>query len=156
MDEIVFALLTASVSLLAGGAIREILNLLFPRVLKNFLGNSAKDVSYSERLQQLSENLTKSSREVDSVIGELQQVAAARERAVHKLEDDLKALTERESQLKTKIEHLEKVPLPVAEYFAELSKPSERKSARRDYVLFGAGIIFSVVTAIVLKQLGLA
>jgi len=156
MDEIVFALLTASVSLLAGGATREILNRLFPLVLKKLLGTSTKEVSYSERLQELSENLTKSSREVDSVIGELQQVAAAREQAVRKLEDDLKALTERESQLKTKIEHLEKVPLPVAEYFAELSKPSEKKSARRDYILFGGGIIFSVITAIVLKQLGLA
>jgi len=79
-----------------------------------------------------------------------------REQAVKKLEEDLMALTMRESQLKTKIEHLEKIPLPVAEYFAELAKPGEKKSAKRDYILFGAGVAFSVITAVVLKQLGWA
>ena len=156
MDEIFFAVLTASISLLVGGATREFLNRVFPSIFKRVVNGRSTESSHSERLQELLENLRKSSREVDAVINELQQVALAREQAAKKLEADLEALSERESQLKTNIEHLEKVPLPVAEYFAELSKPSEQKSARRDYILFGAGIIFSVVTAIALKQLGLA
>lgn len=156
MDEIVFALVTASVSLLAGAGTRELLNRIAPRVFRRLISSSDKEQSYSARLQSLSATLTKSSREVDSVIQDLQEVAADRASAVKKLEEDLQALSDRESKLRTKIEHLEKVPLPVAEYFAELSSPGERKSARRDYILFGAGIVFSVVTAIVLKQLGVA
>jgi len=62
--------------------------------------------------------LTKASKEVDSVLGELAQVARNREVAVRKLEVDLGALEGREKELKEKIEALEKTPLPVAEHFA--------------------------------------
>ena len=44
----------------------------------------------------------------------------------------------------------------MAEHFAKLTEVGEKRSAKRDYLLFGAGVIVSVLTAIGLRLLGLA
>lgn len=112
--------------------------------------------SYAQRLSSLTGDLVKASQQVHSVLSELAQVARLREATGQRLEADLKGLEEREKQLRRKIEHLEKVPLPVADYFAEMSKQGEKRSAWRDYMLFGGGVVVSTVIAIVLKLVGLA
>ena len=109
--------------------------------------------SYSERLAELTTNLTKASREVDLILGELAQVAKSRESAVTKLESDLSGLESREKELKEKIEALQKVPIPVAEHFTKLLASGEKKSARRDYLLFGAGVLVTTFIAIVIQIL---
>jgi hypothetical protein len=112
-------------------------------------------IPYSEKLTNLTSNLMKSSKEMDALLAELAQVAKDREQAVKKMEADLSNLQGREQELQKKIEHLEKVPLPVAEYFAQLTSTGEKRSARRDYLLFGAGVVVSTVIAILLKIFGL-
>jgi len=109
---------------------------------------------YSERLAELTAGLTKASGEVDAVLAELSQVSLSREAAVQRLETDLATLETREKELKEKIETLEETPLPVAEHFAQLLKSGERRGARRDYMLFGAGVVVTTAIAIIIQAVG--
>jgi U3 small nucleolar ribonucleoprotein component len=111
--------------------------------------------SYSEKLSQLTSNLIKSSKEVDRVLNELSNVATEREGSIKILENNLLSLEKKEIDLKQKIETLEKLPVPVAEHFAKLMESGEKRSARRDYLLFGAGVAVSTVIAIILKYSGI-
>ena len=107
--------------------------------------------SYSERLSKLTSGLTRASTEVDEILQELADVARSRETAVGKLESELSALETREKELTERIEVLQTVPIPVAEHFAHLVDAGERRGARRDYVLFGAGVIVTTVIAIIIQ-----
>jgi len=107
--------------------------------------------SYSERLTELIENLSKASREVDAVLTELARVAKERANAVQQLENDLVTMEGREKELKERIDALEKTPLVIAEHFAKLVAPSEKRSAMRDYLLFGSGVVVSTAISIVIQ-----
>jgi hypothetical protein len=48
---------------------------------------------------------------------------------------------------------LQNVPLPVAQEFAKLVAPAEKKSARRDYLLFVSGVVVTTVITVILKKL---
>jgi hypothetical protein len=149
--EILSVLLTAIASLLAPlgyEVFRELLKIFGWREQK-------KPVPYSERLSGLTGELVKASKEVDSVLAELAQVAKEREQTVQKMEGELSHLQNREKELQQRIDHLQNVPLPVAEYFAQLTSTGEKRSARRDYLLFGAGVVVSTGIAILLKIFGL-
>jgi serine/threonine protein phosphatase PrpC len=106
---------------------------------------------YAERLAELTDNLTKASREVDAVLAELAQVALRRQTAVEGLEANLTLLESREKKLKEKIESLEKTPLPVAEHFAQLLEAGDKRIAMRDYALFGAGVGVTTVISILIQ-----
>lgn len=124
------------------------------KLVRQLLGVQEEPKPYGVRLGELTQSLSRASREVDAVLAELAQVARDRESAVHKLETDLASLEQRERELKTTIEALEKTPLPVAEHFAKLLESGERRSARRDYALFGAGVLVTtVISAAVVKSL---
>jgi len=110
--------------------------------------------SYSKRLASLLESLGRASSEVDSVLSELAQIADERETTVRKLEGDLEKLSEREQQMQKRIQDLQSVPVPVAEHFAALVAQGEKRSARRDYILFGAGFLLSTVTAVIFRAFG--
>ncbi len=147
--EIVLATVAGLGSLLAGGVV-------FSDVIQKFVGHllviqTEPKKPYAERLSELSSSLTKASREVDSVLGELAEVAQSREAAVQKLETDIETLETREKALKEKIETLASTPLPVAEHFAKLLESGARRGAKRDYVLFGAGVIVTTVIAILIQ-----
>jgi DNA repair ATPase RecN len=111
--------------------------------------------SYSERLSRLTHELTKASVEVDSLLTELAKVASDREHAVQRLESNLTKLEEHEKNLQKRIDDLKSVPVPVAEHFASLIAQGEKRSAWRDYILFGIGVVVSTVIAIVLRLAGL-
>lgn len=106
---------------------------------------------YSERLSEHMGVLLEASRKVDALIKELNNVAETREAAVRRLEHDLKHLHRREEELRRTIADLKDVPVPVADRFAALLAPSERRSAVRDYALFGAGVMVSTIVGIVLE-----
>jgi hypothetical protein len=154
MEPIIVALVSGLISLLAGSTF---FNETFRKMISKLFGISypAQQQSYSGRLSALTDSLTKASREVDTVLGELAQVARNREAAVRQLEDGLKSMEEREKQLQERIELLKDVPLPVAEHFAKLTEPGEKRSAWRDYILFGTGVAVSTGIAILLKVVGL-
>ncbi len=146
--EVIASITAGLASLLAGGLVSS---KLIQKLVRHLLGiRKEPEKPYSERLAQLTVSLTKASREVDSVLSELAQVARNREGAVQKLESDLEALEMREEDLKEKIEALENTPLPVAEHFAKLLESRENRSVRRDYMLFGAGVIVTTVVAIII------
>jgi predicted RNase H-like nuclease (RuvC/YqgF family) len=150
--EILVSLLGATLSMVAGGIVSsEVIQKLLRRVLKL----PVQEKSYGERLSELTDSLTKASRQVDQVLSELATVAKEREKNVRELEANMQLLEKRENDMKTRIEHLEKVPLPAVEHFAEIMNRGEKRSAIRDYMLFGAGVVVSTVIAIGLKAFGL-
>ena len=129
-------------------ALSEFIQKLVPHI---FGIRKEPEKSYSKRLAQLTASLTKASRDVDSLLSELAQVARSREGAVQKLETDLVTLETREKELKGKIDALESTPLPVAEHFAKLLDSGEKRRARRDYMLFGAGVLVTTMIAIIIQ-----
>lgn len=152
---VVIELIAALASLALGGIassnpVHEILVKFLRR------GRPESQETYAERLGRLTDALVKSSAEVDQVLSELRDVAKYRADALSSLEEDLAVLETKEKALQSRVEALQSIPLPVAEHFASLTETGERRSARRDYVLFGAGVVVSTVMAIGLKALGLA
>ncbi|MGN6148224.1 MAG: hypothetical protein ACTHPD_06760, partial [Rhizomicrobium sp.] len=111
--------------------------------------------SFKERLHSLTENLATATSEVDKIVQEMALVAQSRQDAVQKLEQELAEMEGRESVLRTRIEALEKTPIPVAEHFATIMKGAERKSARRDYLLFGAGVLVTTAIALAIQHFSL-
>lgn len=149
--EIGLAILSALLSALGGRlALSDFLSRLLGKLLHKKVAPAGK--TYSERLATLGGSLTKASAEVDSVLQEMAEVTAEREKSVQALETGLANLEKTEKELKEKIALLQNVPIPVAEQFAKLVAPAEKKSARRDYVLFLSGVVASTVIAVILKK----
>jgi cell division protein FtsB len=125
-----------------------------------FLGQSLgeltkkKNETYGEKLTRLTGNLTQASTEVDLILKELSRVSIERAYAVQSLEEELKKLAEREQETKKRIQDLESLPISVAEHFAKLTEPSEKRGARRDYMLFVSGLIAGQLLQIILKVFG--
>ena len=111
----------------------------------------SEEASYAERVEKLTGNLTKASRDIDTVLTELAEVARNREARAEKLEAGVTALEETERKLKERIEDLEDVPPRVAEHFAQLMAPAQRRSAIRDYSLFGGGVVLTTIVALVIQ-----
>ena len=112
--------------------------------------------TYSERVGKLAESLTRSSKQVDEILREIGAVTTERQKAAVHLDQELARLSASEAEIKQRIDVLKNVPIPVAEHFAKLMDSGEKRSARRDYMLFGAGVLTSIVSAIGLKWLGVA
>lgn len=143
-------------SLVAGrGVFSEIGEKLVSRLVDKLRKRPPTPESPAQRLQRLSEKLSTTSSEFDVQLRELEKFASARQKAVEALEATMKDQTAREQQLRDNIKMLENVPLPVAKYFSELASSGEKKSARRDYLLFAAGVVVSTAIAIVLHLSGL-
>jgi hypothetical protein len=100
--------------------------------------------------------LSEASQKMDAVVGQIQDYTQGRELAVAKLESQLGLLTQQEQELKQRIQGLQNVPLPVAEYFAQLVSKGHKMSAIRDYVLFLLGVLVSAGVEVVLRRLGWA
>jgi hypothetical protein len=112
----------------------------YERLITKVLDKERKvEASYAERIDYLTKTLVNSTREVDAVFQEIGKVALERQFAAEKLQQELAALSQRESELKQRVEALKNVPLPVAEHFARLLETGEKKSAKRDYLLFWCG-----------------
>ena len=79
-----------------------------------------------------------------------QTLARSRESAVQELEAGVQALESREKELQNTIDALGQTPLPVAEHFVQLLERGEKRSRRRDYILFGAGVGVTTGVAIII------
>ena len=147
-----FSVLIAAFSTLLGAMGLLVSRPLLERLLHVLTGRkAAHQKPYGERLAELNANLSKASREVDSILAEMAEVARNREAAVQQLEAGVQALETREKELQTTIEALEKTPLPVAERFADLVGRGEKKSRQRDYILFGAGVAVTTGIALIIQ-----
>ena len=146
--DFLISFIAAALSTIAGAvATTDLVRKVLYRILKKELPKK----TYSERLAELTGSLTKASREVDNVLREMAQVARERENSVKNLETGLLDLEKRERELKEKITLLQAVPIPVAEHFAKLVEPGERRSARRDYLLFFFGVVVTTIIAVALQ-----
>jgi hypothetical protein len=56
--------------------------------------------------------------------------------------------------IKQKIATLEKVPIEAMKHFEEALNKGDKRSAYRDYILFGEGVIVSTVISTILKLIG--
>ncbi len=147
-----FSVLIAALSTLLGAMGLLVSRPLLVRLLHLLTGRKpAQQKPYGERLAELNANLSKASKEVDSILAEMAEVARNREAAVQQLEAGVQALETREKELQKTIDVLEKTPLPVAERFAELVERGEKRSGRRDYILFGAGVGVTTIIAIIIQ-----
>jgi ElaB/YqjD/DUF883 family membrane-anchored ribosome-binding protein len=149
--EIAVAIASALLSLIGGKAV---LSNFIENFIRKLLGRKKPEISYSEKLAELTSNLTKASEEMDSVLAEVAKVTGEREKAMKNAEVNLQTLQTTEKELQDRIAQLKDVPLPVAEYFAQLTSTGEKRGARRDYLLFGSGVVVSTLIAIGLKLLG--
>ena len=134
----------------AAGAATILASFLFDRIFRRTRSTTK---SYSERLGELTMSLTRASAEVDGILKELGVVAIQRETAVRQLENELSSMESREKEMKDRIELLKSTPIPVAEHFASLLEGREGRSARRDYYLFGAGVLITTTIAIAIQLL---
>jgi hypothetical protein len=104
----------------------------------------------------LFKELSAASERMDAAVKQIQDFTRAREQAVSKLESELGLLTQQEQDLKQRIAGLQNVPLPAAEYFAQMVEKREKKSAFRDYILFLLGVVVSAAVAVFLRKMGWA
>ena len=139
------SLLAALVTLIAGGIAATD---GIARLVRALRRQKAPSKSYSERLAELTASLTKASAAVDALLSELASVARDPENAVASLEAGLAQMEKKEMEMRERIAMLQNVPLPVAEHFARLVEPTARRNARRDYFLFGAGVIVTTIITI--------
>jgi len=96
-------------------------------------------------------NLIKSASEIDDMLAELTLVARDRNKKIQKLNSEMYELERHKKQLQQRIHELDELPTRVADYFVQLTAKGERRSALREYLLFGADIVVSVLVAIVFK-----
>jgi hypothetical protein len=126
-------------------------------ILKKFFNKSQakkETESYSEKISKLTNSLKKASLEMDQVLKEIEIVAIDHTKSVEALEMQLTELGQREQQAKQRIEILEKVPIEVVQQFESIIQKGEKRSAWRDYLLFGLGVVVSTAIAIILNLIG--
>ncbi|HEU0051963.1 MAG TPA: hypothetical protein VFQ39_02255 [Longimicrobium sp.] len=58
-------------------------------------------------------------------------------------------LEERQRALQVRVDQLGNLPLPVAEHFLDLTANSEKRSARRDYLLFLLGVFITALSTVI-------
>ncbi len=146
LEEILSALITALVASVLGLSWEGLLRPLFRNIFKK-----KSEKSFGERLTELTANLNKASEEVDTVLREMESVTAQRQVAVQRLQTDLESMESRETELKSRIADLEKTPIPAVEHFAALINRRERRVARRDYVLFLAGVLLMTIVSLAIS-----
>lgn len=160
-------LVVAAISALVGASVPFIQELtkIFVRlrpqlfeseVAKRVLELLGVAVPVKDEASALLARLSKASAEMDGIITEIGRITAQRQKKIMDLEADLTHLSDREKEIKQRIESLQKVPVAAAEYLTRYIERSERKSATRDYTLFLLGVVVTVVVTVVLKRLGWA
>jgi len=153
--EIIAALATLAVPLLASALLFVLERSLPDRTLRLLGIKKPRQETYSERLADVTRRLMKSSSEVDSLLSEMETITKAREQELHRIECQVSQSQEEERSLEERIDALRDTPLPVAEHFARMIERGEKRTAGRDYILFGAGVVVTTVIAIVLRLIGL-
>lgn len=131
---------------------------------------ATEGLSLEQRAAALAETLTLASQDLGELLQEMQHITDCRLAAVSEQERKLQELSEREQSLQTRLASLEATRPEVVEEFFRLTqeqqaqaearaemqqRASESRSARRDYLLFLAGVVTSVLVAIALSAFGI-
>jgi DNA-binding TFAR19-related protein (PDSD5 family) len=106
--------------------------------------------SYQDQVSALTEALHRSGEETARLLQEMEEVARERLQAVTLVEEQLRDLETREQEASARLQRLQALEPEVAQDFAaavsQLVDSGERISRRRDYILFLAGVLVSLVT----------
>jgi septal ring factor EnvC (AmiA/AmiB activator) len=151
MDPLFLVSLLGGLSSLLGGATTYVIARLGKKARGRELAEKGQSATYRERMDKLLRDLTRASAEMDQTLVEMSMVSKERETALSELETKLQDLSGREQELQKRVDTLKQVPVPAVQYLLEATSKAERRSATRDYVLFGLGVVVSTVVTIVLK-----
>ena len=114
---------------------------------------SNSQLTYEERMTDISDRLNTSTREATELFEELQATMAARKAAVDEAEHRMSELNVRALETRQRIKNLESSSPEAAKAFAELMDKSmtagARKTNRRDLVIFVLGVVASIVIQVV-------
>ena len=167
--EIALTVLSGVIAIFFGTLINSFLKHIYPRFEKIHSENpnsissrllalifkfEKKELPYSIRIENSLEGLKKASSEIDTLLIEFDSISKERQNKIQGLEKKLNDLTLQESALKDKIQTLEKVPIEAVKHFEDLLAKGDKRSAYRDYILFGSGVVLSVIVGILLKLIG--
>jgi hypothetical protein len=108
-----------------------------------------------EYFRDLSLELQKKLDEVGEISQNLKRASEDWQQRYLVFESRVAHLSEKEKELREQVDSLGQIPLPAMEYFEGLLNKGERSAARRDYLLFGAGILATVALSLVLNLLGI-
>jgi hypothetical protein len=112
------------------------------------LWSKPKPAVLAQRTNDIAESLARISVEADTLLEEMALVIRDKDIAIKQREHELAELEVREEELKTRIETLNKVSIPAAQHFISLLEKGERRSARRDYILFALGAIIGTIPSL--------
>ena len=169
--DIILYLLAGLISLSAGAVLPLINSLIRPHLQRvkarnpnsNFAERLSKILSikpdepkipYRERISRTLEALKKASDEIDTANAEFNSIMKDKQATIDGLEGKLMELSSKETELTSKIETLQKVPIEALTYFENILNRGEKRSKYRDYILFGIGVVVSVIVTIILKKFG--
>ena len=128
----------------------------FPRLYKRLnkiLFNKREEPQQEayRSLEELAQELNILAQEFDHAFNETKEIANNRTSALATLETELATLSKKETEMKIRVSELEKVSIPAVEYLLQATEKSERRSAKRDYLLFVAGVVASAVVSIIMR-----
>jgi uncharacterized coiled-coil protein SlyX len=116
-----------------------------------FLFDINKNKSFKERLSESLDTLKNATGEIDNVIEEISKISAEKHQTIEKLELQLGELETKETELRDKITTMEQVPVESIKHFEEILNKGNKRSAKRDYVIFTLGVILTTIIAIILN-----
>lgn len=159
------------ISLFAGAALPLIKKILIPYLEGEYAKNptskfnvfmagafSIKPIepipTYRERISITLDALKKASDEMETATLEFNSIMKEKQSTIDELEAKLTDLSDKETELTSKIETLKKVPIEALAHFESILSKGDKRSAYRDYILFGTGVLVSIIVTILLKRFG--
>jgi len=106
-------------------------------------------------LSQLVNGLNRTSLELDSILAQIVEVAQNRADAAIQLQAEMKRLEEAEDEYLVRIETLKNEPLRIVNDLLNELQPNRIRTPRRDFMLFLAGVVVSVIVSVGLRLLNL-
>ncbi len=112
-------------------------------------GKQSPSENFSARVSRLSDSLKKSSMEIDDALKQFEAAIRQRTTRISQLEKSLQVLSTMEKQAKDRIEKLKGVSIESIKHLEAYLQQGERRSAWRDYILFGSGVVVTtIITAL--------
>ena len=115
--------------------------------------------TYTEKMSELTSRLLEASRAVDEVLTEMADAHRRQEAILRQQDERVETLSANEKELQQRVKSLKELPLPVAEYFDELSRKAQeeqdKKRAWRDYkLIIISALLSAAITAAIMAFWG--
>ncbi|RXW31092.1 hypothetical protein [Propioniciclava flava] len=138
-----------------GGLVGELADMLLRLLGLPATPRRAPNGDFDERLAELTAQLESSGLKTQELLDEMQHAMVERSNAVAEVQKRVEALREQEAEARNELAELEKVKPEAAEAFNRLVGDAldvrDKRSAKRDLVIFLLGCVFSVITGLVIQ-----